>query len=138
MKAVLTLLVLISITLSGCSNLGNDSPLGGKCGEVQTALAGVKDLANSLDGKKVVNFLLYEIDKASASRSLETAVSTLGKFVSSDVGGEANFQLIQRVKGNLLSISQYLDGSDLFKLVDLGSEYRSNAAEVLKLCQTLP
>ena len=138
MKAMIALVVLSSICLSGCSNSGQDLPLGGKCDEVLAALEDVQDLAMSIEGKKIVNYLLYEIDKAESSRSLESTISVLDKYSSGDVGGDANFEMIQDLKGNLSSISQYLDGTDLFKLVDLGVAYRSNSAEVANLCQSTP
>jgi uncharacterized ferredoxin-like protein len=135
---LLVLLFLSSSSLSGCSNLGKDLPLGGKCDEVLAALEDVKDLAMSIEGKKIVNYLLYEIDKAESSRSIESTIAVLDKYSSGDVGGDANFEMIQELKGNLFSISQFLDGTDLFKLVDLGVAYRSNAAEVANLCQSTP
>ena len=138
LKNAIGYLLLGVISLSGCTSSTSSLPLGGKCEDALSALVSVNSIASSIEGDKVVNYLLYEVDKEAARQELELAISSLDKYGDGDLGSADNYQLIQEIKTDIASIANYLDGSDFFKLVDLGGEYRAHAASLKGICSEVP
>jgi hypothetical protein len=127
------LALVLVLSTTGCA-IGPPQTLGGKCSEILEALEQPNQVANSLVGDKVVNYMLYELEEQPTLAAIDVSLEKLEKYGPEDLGEEYNFNLLEDTMLSLGSMRKYLNGSDLFKLLDVAAEFRENSAQLRSVC----